>query len=124
MARPLKEKSPLTRAFSFKTTEENGAKWDAKIASSGYSKSEFFRMAVEDNETVITPSKKPITHKPKRTIDEQKILFLLAQQSNNINQIAHQLNTAHRAGIVSPHVYMDVLEQLETITEVAKNWRP
>ena len=43
MARPLKEKAPLTRFFAFKTTEEAGKVWDAKIAASKLSKSEFIR---------------------------------------------------------------------------------
>lgn len=111
MARPLKEKTPLTRLFGFKTTEEAGKVWDAKIAASKLSASEFIRRAVEKNATVIKPA-------------DQRISFLLAQQSNNINQIAHHLNSAKRAGTVSNHLYMGILEQLEIIATVAKSWRP
>lgn len=111
MARPLKEKTHLTRYFAFKTTEKAGREWDAKIAASGLSASEFIRKAVEKNATVIKPT-------------DQRISFLLAQQSNNINQIAHHLNSAKRAGAVSNHLYLDIFEQLETIATVAKNWRP
>lgn len=111
MARPLKEKTALTRYFGFKTTEEAGREWDAKIAASKLSKSEFIRKAVEKNQTVIRPA-------------DPRISFLLAQQSNNINQIAHHLNSAKRAGTVSNHLYLEILEQLETIATVAKNWRP
>lgn len=116
MARPLKEKFHLTRYFAFKTTEEAGRVWDAKIAASGLSASEFIRKAVEKNATVIKATV--------ITPTDQRISFLLSQQSNNINQIARSLNVAHKAGTVSPHLYMDVLEQLETIATVAKNWRP
>lgn len=115
MGRPLKEKSHLTRFFAFKTTQEAGKVWDAKIAASGLTASEYIRKSIEKNVTVMKQVDKQ---------HEQKILFLLAQQSNNINQIAHSLNVAHKAGTVSPHLYMDVLEQLETIATVAKNWRP
>lgn len=111
MARPLKEKTPLTRFFAFKTTEEAGKVWDAKIAASNLSASEFIRKAVEENSTVIKPA-------------DPRISFLLAQQSNNINQIAHQLNSAKRAGTVSNHLYWEILQQLESIATVAKNWKP
>lgn len=115
MARPLKEKSHLTRFFAFKTTQEAGKVWDAKIAASGLTASEYIRKSVEKNAIVIKQVDKQ---------HEQKILFLLAQQSNNINQIAHHLNTAQRAGTGSNHLYLDILEQLEIIATVAKNWRP
>jgi len=111
MARPLKEKAPLTRFFAFKTTEEAGKVWDAKIAASKLSKSEFIRKVVEKNQTVIKSA-------------DPRISFLLAQQSNNINQIAHHLHSAKRAGTVSNHIYLNILEQLEIIATVAKNWRP
>lgn len=111
MARPLKGKTPLTRRFTFKTTEEAGRVWASKIAASGLSASEFIRIAVEKNATVIRPA-------------DQRISFLLAQQSNNINQIAHHLNSAKRAGTVSNHLYLNILEQLEIIATVSKNWRP
>lgn len=111
MARPLKEKIPLTRLLAFRTTEEAGRVWDAKIAQSKLSASEFIRRAVEKNTTVIKPA-------------DPRISFLLAQQSNNINQIAKHLHAARRGGTVSNHLYFEILEQLETIATVAKNWKP
>lgn len=124
MARPLKDEPKLTRTYSFKTTEEMGVIWDAKIAAADISASEFFRQAVEQNQTVISPPKNPRTPKIKRSIDEQKILFLLSKQSNNINQIAHAINSARTAGIVSAQLYQDVLDRLDALVEIAEEWRP
>jgi hypothetical protein len=124
MARPLKDEPKLTRTYSFKTTEALGELWDYKIAQSGLRKSEFFRLAVEQNQTTVVPSKHPYAPRPKRSIDEQKILFLLSKQSNNINQIAHSINSARTAGIVSAQLYQDVLDKLDVLVEIAEEWRP
>ena len=124
MARPLKENAGLTVVFSFRTTEEVAEKWKNKVGASGYSRSEFFRHAVEENKTVVSPSKTPRIVRPKKTQDEQRIVFLLAQLGNNVNQIAHVLNTAKVAGKLSPHLFSDVLEQLEELNKTTKAWMP
>lgn len=54
MARPLKEKSNLTEVFAFRTTTELAAVWREKINKSELDNaSEFFRRAVENNETTV-----------------------------------------------------------------------
>ena len=124
MARPLKEDKALTVVFSFRTTEEVAGKWNEKVGASGYSRSEFFRHAVEENRTVVSPSKTPRIVRPKKTQDEQRIVFLLAQLGNNVNQIAHTLNIARNSGKLSPHLFNDVLEKLEEINTTTKAWMP
>lgn len=111
MARPLKTKAPLVRYFNFRLTMEEGKKWDAKVAASKLSRSEFLRRAVGENQTVIKQA-------------DPRISFQLSQLGNNINQIAHHLNSCKRAGTVSNHLYLSILEQLEIIATVAKNWKP
>jgi hypothetical protein len=53
MSRHLKENSPLTEVFSFRTTTDLAETWRDKIARSGETASEFFRRAVQRNETTI-----------------------------------------------------------------------
>lgn len=105
-----KEKSELTRVYSFRTTEEGGAAWDKKIARSGYTKSEFFRKAVQDNQTEII-------EKPAATRDAKRAVFLLAKASNNINQIAHRANAEHRAGRISEATFSAILDQLQRLNQ-------
>ena len=124
MARPLKEKSELSKQFTFRTTPEQARIWEEKIRQSGMPKSEFFRRAVENNQTKVEPTKTPIVRKEKRTVEVQKVLFLLSQQSNNINQIAHRINIANKAGKVSNYLFQSVLNQLEEIRDIAQSWRP
>lgn len=105
-----KEKSELTRVYSFRTTEEGGAAWDKKIARSGYTKSEFFRKAVQDNKTEII-------EKPVATRDAKRAVFLLAKASNNINQIAHRANAEQRAGKISEATFAAILNQLQQLNQ-------
>lgn len=106
-----KDKSELTRVYSFRTTEEGGAAWDKKIARSGYTKSEFFRKAVQDNQTEIV-------EKPVATRDAKRAVFLLAKASNNLNQIAHRINAEHRAGKLSESTFARILDRLDQLNQL------
>jgi hypothetical protein len=109
--------------FSFRTTKAGAAAWNAKIRSSGMNKSRFFDEAITNNQTVVSPPKNPHVPKPKRTVDEQKIIALLNYISVNVNQIAHRINADHKAGGVKDYVYVDALDALESIANTAKVWR-
>lgn len=123
MARPTKEKSPVTRVFSWRATEEEGAKMDALVQASGYKPSEFQRKVFLENKPVMQTGEGEKTSGTNKTKEQQKIIFLLAQLGNNVNQIAHNLNSDRKAGIVSAHLYQSILEQLEQIANHAKDLR-
>lgn len=110
------EKQNLKIVRNFRLTEADAAAWDEKVNASGMSASAFFREAVLQNKTVVQASKK------QSTLEQRKILFLFAQQSNNINQIAHRLNSDHRAGKVTSETYKAILAELQGLSQMAKGW--
>lgn len=116
--RKAKEQAPTSDSivFSFRCKLSDADRWNAKIAASGYNKSEFFRRAVQENRTTV---------EQRNTInaDQRKILFLLAQLSNNVNQIAHRLNSDHKAGIIKPQTYELLLSELSTLADQAKAFK-
>lgn len=110
----VSEKSEsLSRNFAFRLTEEDGAIWDEKIASSGLSNSEFIREAVIKNksEVVSAPPQNPALVRQN---------YLLATLSRNMNQIAHRLNSDNLIGLVTPAVYAAILDELESISIAMK----
>lgn len=116
--------------FSFRTSKALAADWKKKIADSKLTASEFFRVAVEQNQTTVIadPNKKekdkPATRKARdANPDARRLLFLAAQTSNNCNQLAHSINIARktRDGI-SEKLVESVLRELEGIKSLAKGW--
>ncbi len=115
-----------SRIFSFRLPDQVADEWDDKIARSGMNKSEFFRTAVVLNETTVVGDASG--QKKKRAVrlpdtvhpDIKKANFLLAQASNNINQIAHRLNSDHAAGLVTPALYAEMMDELQSISAQIK----
>lgn len=109
------EKEPLTRNFAFRLTESDAAIWDDKIASSGLSNSEFIREAVIHNKSEVVSAPPPNPELVRQN-------YLLAAISNNINQIAHRINSDNLVGMVTPAVYAAVLDELEFISSKIKDF--
>lgn len=115
-----------TRIYSFRLPDHVADAWDDNIARSGMNKSEFMRTAVIDNETVVHGDAS--ANKKKRAVrtpsnvnpDIKKANFLLAQASNNINQIAHRLNSDHASGLVTPALYAEMINELLIISATLK----
>lgn len=128
MSRHLKENSPLTEVFSFRTTTELAETWRDKIARSGETASEFFRRAVQRNETTVigdaskVQKRRATRLKQSMPVDIRRLLFLAAQTSNNVNQIAHVLNGAALKGAIRPALIEAVLTELIAINQNAKDW--
>lgn len=125
---PEKPKKPtLGRPYHFRLPLDVEKEWDAKIAASGLSESEFFRQAVIENKTVIqgaAPDRKRRAVRMKDTVpkDVKRAVFLLAQLGNNMNQLAHRLNLDAKAGKVTPATYAAILEELQGIAAIVKGW--
>lgn len=107
MARPLKEKTPLTGIFSTRLEGDDYKQVMAEIESSGLTRSEFLRQAaIRRQSTIVAVSKK--------TNDDQRYkIFLLKKASNNVNQLAHQANVAHKSGKISEALYLEMLSNLD-----------
>lgn len=114
-------REPLKNLFHFRLTDADAAIWNEKIDRSGMRISEFIRAAVIENQTVVHGDLVRKTKKNVRTpanIDPniRQRNFLLAQASNNINQIAHKLNLDHKLELVTPATYSQILLELQSIS--------
>lgn len=105
----------LDRVYSFRLTEADAKIWDAKIFESGMKISQFMREAVINNESVVVGV-------PPKVINPSIVRqnYLLAALSQNINQIAHRLNSDNLVGLVTPATYAAVLGELESISAAMK----
>ncbi len=115
-----------TRIYSFRLPDHIADVWDDKIARSGMNISEFMRTAVIENETVVqgdaSANRKKRAVRIAGNVDPALIRrnFVLAQAGNNLNQIAHRLNSDHLAQLVTPAIYAEFLDELLSISRQLK----
>lgn len=95
----------LNRVVALRLTDADYERFLGKVVRSGMTQSEFMRSAVLANRTSIHAL-------PKRTALRSKLLFLASKVSNNINQIAHQANSAHLGGKLSAELFEGILSEL------------
>lgn len=107
----MSEKKNKSHAYSFRLTDEEAAIFEEKIAASNMSKSEFFR-------EVFINSNVNLTVKAAPSKDYQRLLFLTNKASNNLNQLAHRVNTHHLNGKVSDRLYRKYLNTLISIRDI------
>lgn len=115
--------------FSFRTSKILADHWRKKITDADLTASEFFRLAVEQNQTTVVADPNKKEKKPAIRIaqtsnpDRRRLLFLAAQTSNNANQLAHAINVAkHTKDGISEKLVESVLQELEQIKQFAKEW--
>lgn len=111
MARPTKsedEKLGPTIAFRLRTNDFHAYK--KKVAASGMSQSEFFRLHVLGNTTQVLA-------RPVASPDAKRAVFLLHKASNNLNQLAHRANVEHVAGKLSESSFLSIIGQLKQLNE-------
>lgn len=127
--RRAKGEDRVLDSFAFRTTKVLADGWRKKIADSGLTASEFFRVAVEQNQTMVVADPNKKEKKPATRIaqtgnpDTRRLLFLAAQTSNNCNQLAHAINIArHTKDGISEKLVESVLQELEQIKRLSKGW--
>ncbi|WP_074012930.1 plasmid mobilization relaxosome protein MobC [Candidatus Sodalis sp. SoCistrobi] len=107
----MAEKKNKDKVVAFRLSQSDFSQFEEKLASSNMKKSAFFRevfLNANVNLTVkSTPSK-----------DLARLTFLFNKSSNNLNQIAHQLNSAYVAGKVSSSLYTSVNNALVDIRQL------
>ncbi|ENO8530949.1 plasmid mobilization relaxosome protein MobC [Escherichia coli] len=96
---------------TFRLTEDEYAPFAKAIEQLDMSKSEFFRMLSLNQ---IEGYKPDYRQQP----DYKRCLFYLQKTSNNINQIAHRLNTDNAKGIISDTLYKKLLNALIGIRNI------
>lgn len=108
MGRNCKGSSPANKSFAFRLESDvQTAMLEKKISSSGLSTSEFLRQLCVNEKTEIVPVS---PHKA-------RAVFLLSKASNNLNQLAHQANSAHRAGKLDQPTIFLIAAELQKLND-------
>ncbi|MGI4468742.1 plasmid mobilization protein [Klebsiella pneumoniae] len=104
----MAEKKNKDKVVAFRLSQEDFVQFEEKLASSNMKKSEFFR-------EVFLNAKVNITLKAAPSKDLERLTFLFNKASNNLNQLAHQVNAAHLEGKVSERLYKSINNSLVDI---------
>jgi len=96
------------KVVAFRLSQEDFVQFEEKLASSNMKKSEFFR-------EVFLNANVNITLKAAPSKDLERLTFLFNKASNNLNQLAHQVNAAHLEGKVSERLYKSINNSLVDI---------
>lgn len=114
MARPKKSEQGLTEAFAFRLSASEADVLRSKIAKSNMQSAEFLRDCVLTNRTTVIA-------RPLATLEKTRMQFLFNKTSNNMNQIAHVLNSANVSGKLSDAHYQETLLSLANIAKYLKS---
>lgn len=97
--------------ISIRLTDDEYQPFKELLEATDIGKSDFFR-------ALILNRVNQLPDKPKVTQDYKRCLFYLHKTSNNINQIAHRLNTDNAKGIISDTLYKKLLNALIGIRNI------
>lgn len=118
MGRPTKsDAEKLSKTIAWRVTEGVFLELMEKYKASGLTQSEFLRELLDERKEAVT-----IIARPKMTVDKKRILFLASKSSNNINQLAHKVNSHHVSGLVSDSLYEAILKELSLSNEILKGF--
>lgn len=104
-----------SEVISFRLSSEEYEKYRVAIEKSGISKSEFFRSVFLDLSPVVE-----LKEAKNKNIDYKKLVFLVNKSSNNLNQIAFQLNAGAKQGIITQSVVNRAINYLFSIEKLLK----
>ncbi|WP_332459570.1 plasmid mobilization protein [Aeromonas salmonicida] len=107
----LSAKKTKDKVVAFRLSSSDFHVFETKLASSNMKKSEFFR-------EVFINSNVNLTVKAAPSKDHSALLFLYNKSSNNLNQLAHQVNIAHLSGAVNRAQYLKYINTLIEIREL------
>jgi hypothetical protein len=107
----MSSKKNKNRVYTFRLTEEESEIFEEKLQSSAMTKSEFFR-------EIFIKSNVNLTVKAAPNKDYSRLIFIYNKSSNNLNQIALNINKANRNGIISSSLYQKTLNELISIREL------
>ncbi|NWO07622.1 MAG: plasmid mobilization relaxosome protein MobC [Alteromonadaceae bacterium] len=96
--------------ISFRLTQDEYGPYRRIIEESGTSRAEFFRKVFLELSPTVT-----ITAKKHAKKESPKVLFYANKTSNNINQIARQLNLAAKTGELDRRMLNRAVIALESI---------
>jgi alpha-N-acetylglucosamine transferase len=106
----MEDKAKNNRVVSFRLDINDFELLMKKIQESGVNKSEFLRDVVLKNKTIVV-----------RKEDSVKLIYHINKMGNNLNQIAHKINSAYLEEIISEKLFEEYLNNLNTIKNQHKN---
>lgn len=101
----MKDRKNKDQVLSIRATDEELAPLEELRKKAGINKSRFYSQ--------VLLSKNPVFKEASQHF--LRMLFLYNKSSNNLNQLAHQVNSSHRRGLVSDSVYAKWLNTLISI---------
>jgi len=115
VARPSKEDGQsLDARVAFRLTYQDYAIYRSKVAQSGLSASEFFRMAVLENRTEIVVMAPEV----------RELAYHFGRIGNTLNNLAKQLDSASRSGRIDQQSLDWLLANLIAIADYLKELMP
>jgi len=115
MGRRAKGEKRLTKPYSFRLSDDEAAEMDAKIAASGLDTSTFLRDHWLKNKGAVT-----VVAKPKASLEKKRMQFVFNKAGNNLNQIAHVLNTANMSQRLTDSLFRQAVQGLDDIARYLK----
>jgi hypothetical protein len=115
--KPIGDK-PLSKPYSFRLSDDEAKKLDEKIAASGLkSTSEFIRNFVLKNRVtvIVNANTKRIA-----SLEKRRMQFVFNKAGNNLNQIAHVLNTANMTYRLTDSLFRQAVRGLDDIARYLK----
>ncbi|HGZ7314678.1 TPA: relaxosome protein [Vibrio parahaemolyticus] len=109
----MPKKENRTVPISFRLTESEYSPFKLILETTELTRTEFFRRVFLNNEYYFDVKEKP-------SQDYERLLFLFNKTSNNLNQVAHKLNSAYRGDVVSEKVYLETLNNLVSIERLLR----
>lgn len=106
--RPNQDKENKKIIVTFRLSQSEFLPYEKLINDSGLTKSRVMR------EVFIAKSDKAVLPK-QPSADSKRLVFLANKTSNNINQLARNLNSDHLEGIVNEKTYKTLLNNLINI---------
>ncbi len=97
-------KEVATEHIQLKLTPSEFKPYKALLDSSGLKRAALFKKIVLNRVVEISETKE--------SPEKERVIFLANKTSNNINQIAKNINQAYRGGVVSEHLYRQTLNNL------------
>lgn len=107
-------KSNKSTVVSFRLSEDEFRPYAEILEGSTLSRSEFFRSVFLQHKFVFTLKEKP-------TPDFKKCVFYYNKASNNLNQLAHKINSAYQSGVITESLFVRLLNSLIDIRNLLDN---
>lgn len=106
--KPRKAGARLSSVIACRLTVSEDAAYKSQVEASGLSSGEYLRKLIVERPVQIIA-------RPKPSVDKARLVYLFNKASNNLNQIAKRINSAHSAGLATAKTYDQVMGELVSL---------